>query len=62
MMLPGMKGSPIRVWHARGIEIGKTEKAGNHLTNDEKPDTLGEVAGSLSREKSFLLNGQRNGR
>jgi hypothetical protein len=43
MMSPGMKGSPIRVWHARRIEIGKMEKRSNQ-PKMKKPDTSGEVA------------------
>jgi hypothetical protein len=48
MMSPGMKGSPIRVWHARRIE-----EAQNHPTT-KKPGTSGEVARLFGERKVVL--------
>jgi hypothetical protein len=55
MMSPGMKGSPIRVWHARRIELGKTKEPSRQPPNEEKPGTSGEVARLFYREKTVVF-------
>jgi hypothetical protein len=48
MMSPGMKGSPIRVWHARRIELG--EEPSRQSPNEKKPGISGEVARLFLRD------------